>query len=1045
MADHTINVRIGATITDLTRELNQAQSRLEDFGSRLSSMGQNIAVGFGAMTAGLGAVVGSSIKEAMNFEQQMSNVKAVSGATSAEMAKLSKLAEDLGAKTKYSAVEAGQGIEELMKAGVSTADILNGGLAGALDLATAGELDLSEAAEIASTALNAFRNDNLSVTDAANMLAGAANASATDVHELRYGLSMVSAVASGVGLSFKDTSTALAVFAQNGLKGSDAGTSLKTMLLNLEPTTKSAYETMVDLGIVTKKGANLFYDAHGNVKSLAQISQVLQDKLKGLTSQEKQVALKTMFGTDAIRAANIMMEEGAKGADAMWKSMSKVTAAEVAAEKMNNLAGQIEILSGSTATAKKAIGDALKPALTEIIKFLNRLVEGFNSLSPQMKKFIAYGLAIATVLTGFVAAVGVALMFIGSAASGIGALSTGLGILAGRLNMTRGALLLTMGQFALISAAAIALGVALVYAYKHSDVIREKITALGEAISRKVSPMVDKLTKLFKGLAETLTGDFTQGSIALHNLLPPSVADVVVKGVAIIRGAFEDLKKTITDAFNGDFSGLAEFIPNIIGIIIGGIPGLMVAGSKYLPAIAKGIEQNMPKILETATKAVDSFVNMIVKNLPKVLESGVKIIEGLLDGFTKALPGILSSATQIINSLVQAFVTLIPPLVGAGVLIITSLIQGIVEALPQIITAATTMLTTLINTIVSLLPQIIQAGIQILNSLITGIIQVLPQLIEATLQLILAIANAIIENLPTIINAGIQILMSLIEGIVQVLPQLIEAAIYLVVSIAMALIENLPKIIDAGIQLLLALIDGILQNLPQLIEAAIELIFAIAQALIEHLPEILDAGMQILMAVVDGIMQMLPELFSVGMEIVGEIAGAIIDNSGQIFDVGADIVNGLWEGIDSMKGWLNTQIGGFVDSVTGSFKSFFGIHSPSRLFRDEIGKFLPMGLALGIQRNIGVVKAAANEMANAALINPQSYAFNPSMALGGGTLGTVKYAVESGSGVDPKQQQPIVIESVFVVDSEELGRMTESAVSAEQGKKITITNYMRGE
>ncbi|KKB71581.1 phage tail protein, partial [Bacillus sp. TH008] len=240
-------------------------------------------------------------------------------------------------------------------------------------------------------------------------------------------------------------------------------------------------------------------------------------------------------------------------------------------------------------------------------------------------------------------------------------------------------------------------------------------------------------------------------------------------------------------------------------------------------------------------------------------------------------------------------------------------------------------------------------------------------------------------------------------------------------------------------------IDGILQNLPQLIEAAIELIFAIAQALIEHLPEILDAGMQILMAVVDGIMQMLPELFSVGMEIVGEIAGAIIDNSGQIFDVGADIVNGLWEGIDSMKGWLNTQIGGFVDSVTDSFKSFFGIHSPSRLFRNEIGKFLPMGLALGIERNIGVVKAAANEMANAALINPQSYAVNPSLALGGGTLGTVKYAVESGSGVDPKQQQPIVIESVFVVDSEELGRMTESAVSAEQGKKITITNYMRGD
>lgn len=1045
MADHTINVRIGATITDLTRELNQAQSRLEDFGSRLSSMGQNIAVGFGAIAAGVGGGLGMAVNKAMDFEQQMSNVKAVSGATGDEMKKLTDLAVELGAKTKYSSLEAGQGIEELMKAGVSTTDILNGGLAGALDLATAGELDLSEAAEIASTALNAFKNDNLSVTDAANMLAGAANASATDVHELRYGLSMVSAVASGVGLSFKDTSTALAIFAQNGLKGSDAGTSLKTMLLNLTPASEAAYGQMLDLGLITKDGSSIFYDAKGNLKSFAEIAQILQEKLKGLTKEQQQAALKTMFGTDAIRAANIMMKEGAKGANAMWKSMSKVTAAEVAAEKMNNLKGQIEELSGSFETAQISIGNTLIPVLSKLVKFVQKVVDGFNKLSPGMKKFITYAAAITAAVAGLGAVFGVLLIFIGSVISSVGAISSAFGVLAARFSMTSGALLLTMGQFALISAAAIALGVAIAYAYKHIDVIRKKLEILGVKLGEKVTPVVKNLTALFKGLAETLTGDFTQGSIALHNLLPPSVANVVVKGVAIIRGAFEDLKKTIVDAFNGDFSNVGEFIPNIIGIVIGGIPGLMVAGSKYLPAIAKGIEQNMPKILETATKAVDSFVNMIVKNLPKVLESGVKIIEGLLNGFTKALPGILSAATQIINSFVQALVTLIPPLVGAGVLIITSLIQGIVEALPQIITAATTMLTTLVNTIVSLLPTIIQAGVQILNSLITGIIQVLPQLIEAALQMILALANAIIENLPTIINAGIQILMSLIEGIIQMLPQLIQMAIYLVVSIATALIENLPKIIDAGVQLLIALINGIIDNLPKLIDAAIQLIFAIVDALIDHLPELLVAGGKLLMAIVEGILQLIPELLKAAGQIITDLVGAVLEGIPKLGDAGVELVKGLWQGIDSMRGWISTQIGGFVDSVTGSFKSFFGIHSPSRLFRDEIGKFLPMGLALGIQRNIGVVKAAANEMANAALINPQSYAFNPSMALGGGTLGTVKYAVESGNGVDPKQQQPIVIESVFVVDSEELGRMTESAVSAEQGKKITITNYMRGE
>ncbi len=186
---------------------------------------------------------------------------------------LTALAIKLGADTKYSALEAAQGMEELVKAGVSTRDIMNGGLSGALSLATAGDLELADVAEIASTALNAFRDDNLSVAKVADILAGAANASATSVGEMKYGLAMTSAVAAGMGLSFKDTSTALAVFAQNGLKGSDAGTSLKTMLSRLVPMTDGAYTTMESLGLVsldTKKPSSLWLNRALN--RLAKIS-----------------------------------------------------------------------------------------------------------------------------------------------------------------------------------------------------------------------------------------------------------------------------------------------------------------------------------------------------------------------------------------------------------------------------------------------------------------------------------------------------------------------------------------------------------------------------------------------------------------------------------------------------------------------------------------------------------------------------------------------------------------------------------------------------
>ena len=308
----------------------------------------------------------------------MSSIKAVTGSSAETMKQFHDAAVKAGADTAFSATEAADAIEELAKAGVSTKDILNGGLTGALNLATAGELDLKEAAEIASTALNAFKRDNLSVVDAANQLAGAANASATDVHELKYGLSAVAPVASGLGLSFKDTTNALAVFAQNGLKGSDAGTSLKTMLMNLQPQTKAQTNMMRELGIITEDGSNRFFTAEGKIKSFAEVSQVLKESLSGLTEQQQQQALKTMFGTDAVRAATIAMNEGADGANKMQAEISKVTAAQVAAEKLNNLKGAIEGLSGSFETLQIKLGESVLPLFTTIVKYVDKLVDKFS-------------------------------------------------------------------------------------------------------------------------------------------------------------------------------------------------------------------------------------------------------------------------------------------------------------------------------------------------------------------------------------------------------------------------------------------------------------------------------------------------------------------------------------------------------------------------------------------------------------------------------------------------------------------------------------------
>jgi TP901 family phage tail tape measure protein len=394
-----IRARLVLNSQDFNRNMDSARDRMDSTGRSAQRVSKDIkgihnaalALG-GAMAVGLGAAVTT----AANFEQKLADVKSVSGATSEEMTKLGDLAKDMGMKTAFSATEAAAGIEELIKAGLSVEQVINGGLEASLNLAVAGNLQLAEASEIASTALNSFKSDGLSAADAANILAGSANASATDVQEMKFGLSMVSAVASGVGLTFRDTATSLALFAQNGLKGSDAGTSLKTMLLNLSPSTKEASAQMKELGLLTKKGTSEFYDANGSIKSMAEIAELLQTKLAKLSDEQRQMALKTMFGTDAIRAANILYKEGAEGIDAMWTAMSKVTAVDVAAVKIDTLKGAFNEFTSSLESVGIEIGEEFLPGLTDLTRFVTDLVRKFGEVDGSA---IKVGLAMAGTAT----------------------------------------------------------------------------------------------------------------------------------------------------------------------------------------------------------------------------------------------------------------------------------------------------------------------------------------------------------------------------------------------------------------------------------------------------------------------------------------------------------------------------------------------------------------------------------------------------------------------------------------------------------------------
>ncbi|MEO6467503.1 MAG: phage tail tape measure protein, partial [Acidimicrobiia bacterium] len=277
-----------------------AAPKLMSHDKAMSKLGTGAMIGGGLLVAGFGLAVGA----AAQFDKAMSGVGAVSDASAAQMGRLRQAALDAGKATVFSASEAATAEAELAKAGVSTADILGGALRGSLDLAAAGQLELGEAATIAAQAMNVFKLEGSDVGHVADVLAAGANKSAADVSQLGQALQQGGLLARQTGLSLEDTVGALAAFADNALIGSDAGTSLKSMLQRLTPQSKEAKDLMQELGISA-------YDAAGQFIGLDKFAGNLKSSLKNLTPEQRNSALATIFGSDAVRAANILYDEGA--------------------------------------------------------------------------------------------------------------------------------------------------------------------------------------------------------------------------------------------------------------------------------------------------------------------------------------------------------------------------------------------------------------------------------------------------------------------------------------------------------------------------------------------------------------------------------------------------------------------------------------------------------------------------------------------------------------------------------------------------------------
>ena len=395
-----------------------AGKSIEEFGNKVTNISKKLDTLGNTLTTTLTlpvlAIGTAAVTTGNDFEAQMSRVQAIAGATGDELEKLTQQAMDLGAETSFSASEVAKGMENLASAGFTTNEIMEA-MPGLLDLAASSGADLATSSEIAASAIRGFGLEADSAGHVADVFAEAAARTNAQTEDMGEAMKYVAPVAKTVGLTMEETAAAIGIMSDAGIKGSQAGTTLRSGLTRIVKPTKQVAEAMETLGVE-------FYDSNGKMKSLTEIIKTLQDSTAGLTDEVKNQALAQIFGTEALSGMLALVDRGSDDLKSMTKSFEECdgSAEEMADTMLDNTAGALESLSGSFETAGIAIQRALAPEIRDLAKWIQGLVDDFSNLSEEEQLNIIKTVAL-------VAAIGPAIKILSKLTSGVGTVIKGVG------------------------------------------------------------------------------------------------------------------------------------------------------------------------------------------------------------------------------------------------------------------------------------------------------------------------------------------------------------------------------------------------------------------------------------------------------------------------------------------------------------------------------------------------------------------------------------------------------------------------------------------
>ncbi len=826
------------------KQSGTALTQMAQTGEKLKTVGTNISNAGQALLPLTGVVMGlgtAAVKTGMDFDAAMSKVSSVSGATGEELQSLRDKAREMGSKTKFSASEAAEAMNYMAMAGWKTTDMLSG-IDGVMNLAAASGEDLATTSDIVTDALTAF---GLTAADSghfADVLAAASSNANTNVSMMGETFKYAAPVAGSLGFSVEDTAEAIGLMANAGIKSTQAGTSLRSVMTALAGEVKICGESIGEVEIQTT-------NADGSMRELSDILADCRTAFAGLSESEQASAAQALVGKNAMSGFLALMNAAPQDIEKLSGAISDCdgTSLKMAETMQDNLAGQLTILQSALQELAISFSDILMPTIRSIVSKIQELVDKFNGLDERTKTIIAK-------VAVLVAALGPALIVTGKLASGIGTVLSILPKVAA-----------AMGGLPVLAVTAAIAG--LVGAFLAFEKSGKSVSDFFDGIQTKISSFLSSVNSF---ISENLPG-------------------IISSFVEIIP----------------EFAAFAsEFITSLIGFITELLPQLISVAVTIIDTLLQGLISALPALIDGALQIINALVTGITQNLPTIINGALQIIQSLLNTIVQNLPLIINAALQIITSLVNGIMQNLPLIINSAITVINTLVTTITQQLPQIIQTALQLIVTLVQGLMDNLPQIIQAALNLVLALIQGIVDNLPMIIETAINLIITIVETIIENLPMIIDAAIQIIIALVEGLVSAIPQILSAVWDLVTSVIDKFLSG--DWIGTGIDILTSLIDGLVSMVSSVLSAIGDLIGQIFDKFLELGSDMLDVGKNIVEGLWDGISGAAGWLWDKISEFCSEIWDGICDffeiaSPSKLFkrELGFNLVYGLAEGIDS--------------------------------------------------------------------------------------------------------------------------------------------------